>query len=314
MKIASAVPTATNSMPFSCDARMPNFFILGTTKAGTTSLYQYLSKHPDIYLSETKEPQFFCNEQLYKKGLNYYLDTFFKGSEQFLARGDATPHYLYYEKVARRLAEVLPRKNQRFIVILRDPVERAYSLYWNMVSEGLEHLSFEDALTAEKVRSEDPILGQSCSISCQYIDSGKYAYQIRNYLKYFDIEQFMFLFLEDLQSDRDMVLQKLYRFLGVRSDIRIRDDTMFNKASLPRSRVIHNLIRKPNYLKRLLGRLLPQRLKYRITAKVLDLNKRPVKYPPMDPTLADRMRHEFQDDILDLQKLTRRSLHDWLPI
>ena len=63
------------------DSALPNFFILGATKAGTTTLHEYLSAHPDIFLSEVKEPQFFCHEDLYKKGMDYYLDRFFAGSK-----------------------------------------------------------------------------------------------------------------------------------------------------------------------------------------------------------------------------------------
>jgi len=107
------------------EEQAPNLFILGAAKSGTTSLYHYLSKHPDVYFPRNKEPQFYCNEDHFSRGQDYYLRTFFSGAEKYPVRGDATPHYLYYEKVADRL-KALPNANQlRFVVILREPVARA---------------------------------------------------------------------------------------------------------------------------------------------------------------------------------------------
>ena len=137
---------------------LPNFFILGSAKCGTTALYEVLKHHPEIYFPLVKEPQFFCNDDLYAKGLNFYSKTYFCKSHGYKAVGEATPHYMYYKKVAERIAKDIPGENQRFILILRDPVKRAYSLYWNMVKEGYENLSFSDAIEAEKERIKDQSL------------------------------------------------------------------------------------------------------------------------------------------------------------
>ena len=291
----------------------PNFFILGAAKAGTTSLYEYLKAHPDIFLSVVKEPQFFCNDDLFNKGFDFYLNSFFNGSEHIKARGEATPHYLYYEKVAQRIAKLIPRENQKFIVIMRDPVKRAYSLYWNMVYEGYEKLPFEEAIAAEPQRLKDIQQEHLGTIRYQYVDSSMYAKQIRRYLKYFDKKQFLFLFQHDLLTSRNDVLQKIYNFLGVCECFPDNNRKRYNIAGKPRFRSIHNFIRETSTLKKQLGRLFPSSVKYRLATLVLNLNKKRTKYPPMANNMEEKLRRFFENDILEIEKLTGQTLTDWLP-
>lgn len=297
----------------SIDKRLPNFFILGATKAGTTSLYEYLSKHPKIYLSQVKEPQFFCHDLLFNKGLDYYCDSFFSQSEGYPLRGEATPHYIYYEKAARRIHENLRCNDLKFIVILRDPVQRAYSLYLNMLHEGVETLSFADALAAEAERTRDKSLEDCCAISYQYVESGLYAKQIRRYLKYFKREQFLFIFFDDLKNDPINVLRNACLFLGVEPSLVNIETRVFNAAGTPRLRMLQRFIREPNIWRRRVGKLLPFELKYRIVTTLLRWNKRPLKYPPLPGSLNAKLRQEFESDIQDLQGITGADLSHWLP-
>ena len=93
---------------------LPNFFILGAAKCGTTSLYEALKKHPEIYLSATKEPRFFCNDEVFEEGIEHYANSHFAGSGGWLARGDASPHYLVFEKAAARIRELIPEPSKVF--------------------------------------------------------------------------------------------------------------------------------------------------------------------------------------------------------
>lgn len=295
------------------DGALPNFLIIGSAKAGTTSLYEYLRHHPQIFLSPVKEPQFFCHESLYSKGLNHYANTYFKGSAGFPARGEATPHYLYFERVARRISRDLPRDHQRFIVIMRDPVRRAHSLYWNMVHEGLEDLSFEEAILSEASRGQPSESEGSCSLLYQYISSSRYAEQIRRYLKYFDKEQFLFLFIEDLMANPDSTLAEIYRFLGVEQQRQSLAAKPFNSANAPRFAWLHDFVRKPHPLKRRLGRLLSDEQKYRVANLLLSVNRRKTEYQPLKADSERALRLLFEADVLDLQELTGRDLSSWLP-
>lgn len=294
------------------DSRLPNLFIIGATKSGSTALYSYINQHPQVYMSSVKEPQFFSNDDLYRRGMEYYLSTFFSDSEHFEVRGEATPHYLYYEKAAARLKDQLPESHQRFIVVLRNPIERAYSLYWNMVSEGHEALGFEDAIRAEKDRALDPGVTRLGSIRFQYVDTGKYAMQLRTYFKYFDRKQIHIAFHEDLRENPQSVLDPIWGFLGLERPAFEVSHGNRNAAWRPRSQHLHRFLRQPNWLKRKLGGVVPERYKRTIADRLIQLNKREFEYPPMGSAIRRELRDMFRDDVLELQAITGRHLQSWL--
>ena len=294
------------------DPRLPNFFIIGAAKSGSTSLYSQMRQHANVYMSPVKEPQFFSNDDLYRRGMDYYLNTFFSGSARFEVRGEATPHYLYYEKAAARLKAEIPESHQQFIVVLRNPIERAYSLYWNMVSEGHESLSFEDAIRAEKDRSLDPGITRLGSIRFQYVDSGKYARQLQTYFKYFDRKQIHIAFHDDLRENPQSVLDTISRFLGLEHPASKASHGDQNAAWRPRSQHLHRFLRQPNWLKRKLGGVVPERYKRTIADRLIQLNKREFEYPPMGNAIRRELRDVFRDDVLELQAITGRHLQNWL--
>ncbi len=256
-------------------ARLPNFFIIGAAKAGTTSLYESLRMHPEVYAGQVKEPHFFSNDLQYEKGVEYYVNTYYKSADKYKARGDATPHYLFYEKAARRLSHLLPESHQRFIVILRNPIDRAYSLYWNMVHEGYENLAFEQALEAEPRRDlndEDTRYGR---VHFQYVASGMYAKQLRAYFEYFSKDKFLILFHEDLVEKHDETLLSVFRFLNIEESVDLGPAVRANPAGKPKSRELQAWLRHPSVVKRLLGKFLPFGAKQRLVSMLLDWNKRP---------------------------------------
>ena len=118
---------------------LPNFLIIGAAKSGTTALYDLLKQHPQVYLPFDKEPLFFSRDDYFAQGAEWYAERYFKEGESFRARGEATPHYLYWaEKVAPRIARTFGGRPPKFIAIFRDPVQRAYSWYWKQQTS-MEH-------------------------------------------------------------------------------------------------------------------------------------------------------------------------------
>lgn len=105
---------------------LPNFLIVGAARAGTTSLYYYLKQHPDVFMSPKKEIDFFDVDKNFEKGLDWY-ERYFEGYTGQKAIGEASPLYMYLEKVPKRIAKVIP--DVKLIFILRNPVDRAYSHY-----------------------------------------------------------------------------------------------------------------------------------------------------------------------------------------
>jgi len=220
----------------------PNFMLLGTIKGGTTSLCSYLSQHPDVLLSSPKEPVFF--EYEYERGLEYYQRTYFSALRNERAVGEARVLNLFLPFVPDRILATLPEV--RFIVILRDPVQRAFSHWWMRRCQGVETLSFKDAVAANLERLAagqrfegeqgarqwltgfDPVAFRSRARI--YVDAGYYAEQLQNYYARFPRERVKVMFYEDLKRDPEGVVRELWSFLGVDPDVAFRSLPPYNPA------------------------------------------------------------------------------------
>ena len=207
----------------------PNFFILGAAKCGTTSLYHYLLSHPDVCLSRPKEPFFF--EAEYDQGMDYYASKYFGDWSGQKAVGDASPRNLFLPFVPERIQNSCPQA--KFIISLRNPVDRAYSDWWMNVGFGIEHLSFEDAMQDNLRRLVDgtdlagadgPLIwkdflqayfsGPTLKFRT-YLDMGYYEAQIRRYYDRFSTEQIKIVYYTDLKNEPKQVVNELFDFLGV---------------------------------------------------------------------------------------------------
>lgn len=228
------------------DARLPTFYVIGAAKSGTTSLIDLLRPHPQVFVPLVKEPMFFSHDENWERGVGWYLATHFAGADGRHARGEGTPHYLVHgEKVAARMAEVHRDRPPRLVVIFRDPVARAYSWYWNMVMEGLEPLSFEEALEAEpqRLREHAAHLERTGEMTYGYLAGSRYATLLAPFLARFEREQFLFLLQGDLRDDPAGTLGRLQRFLGL-DELAPQEALASNPAAMPRSRRVHRLVRE----------------------------------------------------------------------
>ena len=205
---------------------LPDFLIIGAARSGTTSLYEYLVQHPSIIPGTGKEVYFFDKE--FAKGVNWYRSFFpTKTNKSKLEKklqtkcitGEATPRYLHHPHTPKRVFELIP--NVKLIVLMRNPIDRAYSHYQMEVGSGNEELSFEEAVEQE----EDRILGDMKKMEKNenfysvkfyrksYLTRGKYAEQIKRWFEYFPRDQFLFLKSEDLYSDPSKIYHKVLEFL-----------------------------------------------------------------------------------------------------
>ena len=121
----------------------PDFLVIGAQKAGTTSLFSLLSKHPNTYLPPGKEVRFFSSDLLYAKGAEWYFRENFRAAKPTDVTGEVSPQYMCHDKVPGRIKELLP--NIKFIVILRHPLKRAFSHYQMSVRRGQENRDFVEA-------------------------------------------------------------------------------------------------------------------------------------------------------------------------
>lgn len=191
----------------------PDFIIMGTQRGGTTSLYHYLTEHPDIGAAFRKEVHFF--DRYYDKGLEWYLAHFPMRGE-FPIVGEASPYYLFHPDVPERAREAVP--HAKFIALLRNPIDRAYSGYQMKVRRGVETLSFEDAIDKERERlsgSDDPVSLPWRHYS--YLKRGLYVDQLKRWMSVFPREQFLILKSEDFYENPGWVLNQTLEYLGLRS-------------------------------------------------------------------------------------------------
>ena len=294
--------------------RLPNFFILGAAKAGTTSLYELLQQHPDIHLSFDKEPMYFSRDDYFSRGADWYANTYFPDSASFARRGEATPHYLYWaEKVAPRIRATYADAPPKFIAILRHPVQRAHSWYWNMVLEGQESLSFPDALRAEdeRLREHRAELESKGSMRYGYARGGRYLSQLRTYMNVFPAERMHVLLLEDLQQDQAAALVKICSFLGVRTDFKFKTVSS-NRAAAPRSRNLQQAIRRPSAGRDLLKQLIPFRVRHRAKTALLRMNRKDFDPPDIEEEAHRYLHACFSSELADLAGLIQRDLSHWI--
>lgn len=190
-----------------------DFLICGAQKAGTSALASYFSEHPHVCMADAKELHFFDNEEVFGKGTPnyalYHCAFNLKPSHKLL--GEATPIYMYWYSAPRRMWEYNP--DLKLIVILRNPITRAYS-HWNMQrSRGIERLSFWEAIQKEKERRREALPYQHRLYS--YVDRGFYSEQLRRLWTYFPQEQVLVLRTEDLRNEPLDLLRNVWDFLGL---------------------------------------------------------------------------------------------------
>ena len=202
--------------------KLPDFLIIGAQKAGTTTLFDCLRQHPQISMPGVKEVHFF--DLNYDKGVSWYKQ-FFRRKVSFGRRisGEASPYYLFHPLVPERVSRHVPQV--KLIVLLRNPVDRAYSHFRHEIKHNTENLSsFEEAIKqeAERVLPAEELLiagkvQRSSDHQCySYIGRGMYARQVEHWLKYFLRSQMLFVKSEDFFSNPKEELAAIYRFLEVR--------------------------------------------------------------------------------------------------
>ncbi|WP_103027352.1 sulfotransferase family protein [Salinibacter altiplanensis] len=301
-------------------ATMPNTFVIGAAKSGTTSLYDYLRQHPDVFMSPVKEPCYFAyaenppvmagpgdEEANRESGVVYttpeYESLFSEATSEAIV-GEASPVYLYDKDAPRLLHEQCPEAS--LIAILRNPVVRAHSHYLQLIQSGREPLDdFEAALDAEDERVD-----AGWEWSWHYRRMGLYGRQLARYLEYFDREQLHVYRFEELTADPAGFAQTVYRALGV--DPSFTPDTGVRRRAtgVPTLDWLHRFIGTPDHVLRRWARLvLPEALRDRILMRVRNAN---LRKPPLPRAARARLAEAYAGDVHRLETLLDRSFSDWL--
>ena len=170
---------------------MPAFYCVGAQKAGTTTLHHILSQHPDICLPAVKETHFFYSEAEYKKGLDYYKRSFRSTSNKSIL-GEIDPSYMYFPSVPERIHNA-SGKSVKFIIILRNPVDRLISHYLMCKQKGYEQHDLRTAIDMEEDRIQASEINRE---RFGYVGRSLYAMQVRRFLQIFPRENILFVIFE----------------------------------------------------------------------------------------------------------------------
>lgn len=289
---------------------LPNFLCIGVARAGTTTLHKILIQHQDIYLPKIKEPHFFDFEENYQKGIKWYSKYFFGRYNGEKAIGEITPSYIYIEKVAKRIYTDLG-KDVKLIIMLRNPVDRAYSQYYLNIRRGVESFSFYDIMNT--VNEEDRISKGLWEKKCySYISRGLYANQIKRFLEYFPIDNMkIIIFEKDFIQNRDNTISDIQRFLNVR-EVGLNTNVKSNMTSMGRSTYIYQKSRLRKIAKFFLPSL---KLRHRIRFFLRKINEK--HYVPEEIPIDLRkniIKKHFIQDIHNLEKLIGRDLSYWYKV
>lgn len=266
-------------------SRLPNFLYIGTSKAGSTWIYNVLDNHPDIYMAPGKAIYFFSNN--YERGLDWYSNHF-KGATQEKIVGEVSHGYLYSPGACQRIASM--DSDIRLMACLRDPVDRAFSDYLDGLKNGQFQGSFEEEL--ERV----PAL----------IDRGKYAKYLACYVEQFGLQRLHIGVFDELGSNPNEFAKKLFGFLNVEErELPGAQQKKMMPAGIPRSKLLARMAKKASHTARSLGlRKLRGKVKTsRLARNILYRPYTPEEKPQMAPETKRRLRQMFQQEIAELDRL-----------
>ena len=297
---------------------LPNFFIIGAARSGTTSLYNYLDQHPEVYMSPVKEPNFYFLEgvadQIRGRASRAWLKTCVATRKQYLALfrgvtdekaiGEASVFYLSRDIAARAIHRDVPRA--RIVAALRHPVERAYAAYLGARLAGTERAaSFREALDRDVERPP------STWYSGRYRYDGLYYEHLSRFYSLFDRERIHIHLFEDFTTDPRRVVQGIFSKLGVDTSFEPDTSIRHNPTGVIRNPLAHWIWSR--------SRPIRYRLRKHLTAKVRDLAfplfaRSGLERPPIPEEIRAELGEYYRPDIERLQDLIDRDLSHWLDL
>lgn len=302
---------------------IPNFFIIGVVKGGTTSLYHYLDQHPDIYLPPIKETNHFAasdiDERFFLK--EYALDVkidlakyISSGMEEQIhiahvnstqdyqaifskvkgerAIGEVSNSYMICPSAPKAIYDFNP--SAKILVILRNPIQRAWSQYlMNLREAKTQEPSFIDEL--KKDHAADP---KGWGVNHQYLELGMYAQQLRRYFELFDRTNVLPIFYETYRESPEAVLAGICRFLGVDRSFKFDLTSESNKASMPRSKILNGLLVRSGIMKAIKD-ITPKKLRSQF-AKIIYSDK---DLPRISLEEEEWLRNYYREEVEALSQL-----------
>lgn len=302
-------------------SKLPNFLVLGTAKAGTSSLYMYLRQHPEIFLSPQPELNFFAHDgrDLNFRGpedMKYIWDDSLVANygdycKQFndaggeTAIGEVSTHNLYGAQAPAVIKRYLP--NVKMIAMLRHPVDRAFSAFAHMVRDGREETGdFRQALEREAARIRD-----NWEPLWHYQSMGYYGIQLSRYFETFDRKQIRVYIYDDFVARPLEIMQDIFGFIGVDTAFQPRMSEKYNESMMPRSKQLHEMMMNKSFVRSATRSLIPAAGRSRIRRFLLERNAKRLNLPS---DIRLELTESYKEDIRLLEGLLDRDLSHWLGV
>ena len=292
--------------------RAANLFCIGCPKSGTTTLFKILCQHSQIHTPKFKEP-FFFNNSNYQNGIDWYAKTYYDGIKNEKWILDFTPSYLYSDEALFRINEYSKGKDLKFIVMLRNPVERAYSHYLHTLRDGLEDLDFNDAIQAESERLlnyENNLLSQ---LKYSYIYQSLYHKHLSKYFESFGRNNFFVINYDSQLLDKSefkLMISDLQNFLEIKIE-NLNIEIKENFASESRFKILQTLVNSNGLHKRLARLLFKSKINRQILInKFRKLNEKKMVKKDLEAEFKKNLYDKyFHTDVLKLESLLEKKLN-----
>ena len=293
---------------------LPNLLIVGAAKSGTTSLHNYLKQHPEIFMSNHKEPHFLINKEIGEnripkgvKKLNEY-SSLFDGSDTFKYRGESSAMYLQFPNIAIKNIKKYLEKDIKIIIMLRNPIDRAFSGYQHVKRFNVdEELTFAQALDV----CEDRYFKQtSLTPATRYIHIGMYYDFVKKFMHSFSGQVHVIIY-DDFITDTQNELSKVFSFLKVKKiDVNITEKYMVGGWKW-KNRFFKNTFMKKSFLKKIIKIIAPFKF---LRIFLNDLFKYLFTMPDdkMDISVRKKLQNIYKNDVINLSKLLNRDLNFWI--
>jgi len=293
--------------------KLPNFFIIGAPKSGTTTLSLALAQHPQIFMPKARELHYFAPDLFPGRGISKSTYTrLFRDAAGYPAIGDKSVWYLYSAAAPDLILDTCP--DARVLIMLRNPVEMLSSLHNQYLFSNREnHKIFYEALTAEVMRRQ----GKDVPATVEnpwflfYTEIGKYSKHVVRYLERFGKDKVKIVIFDDFIADPAGVYRSIFSFLGVDQDFQPVIET-HNPRKTVRSRLVSKITNPPIAVKSFLRKILPFVIRRNLLKTVYRLNTRPIVVEEVESRARQWILDHVKEDVEHLQDHICRDLSLWL--
>lgn len=284
-----------------------DIIIAGTQKAATSSLQRYIGEHPDVITHPSLEFTYFVLEEEWKQGYEKRYKIQFGDhidhSKKVLAKNVGI---MYFEHALQHLKEHNP--NVKIIIVLRNPVDRAYSAFWYAKSRGHESIdSFEEALHGDPNRN-DTFVSKGM---VDYLGRGNYAEQIEMVYRYFDRSQVLIMLQEDMKKDMKTLIKDVFDFVGLDNTFTPDLEKKYNESSKSIFPTLSRWLRNRSPIKSILKTFVSPKVLSKAKNKVSRLNSEIYTPPPMKPETRNQLVEHYKSHNERLGKMINRDLSSW---